>query len=258
MISALISLPLIVGLLIFIVAFVLIGLLAYGITRFIMLKGITADNREIANQLLRVSGALLALLLSLTFADVRSELVRLRDSIDLEAAQIVDMYSDLDIYGTEESKLIQQKLKAYTIALIEKEWEQLSMQSFDLYTFRLAEEIQEDILNLEPESEKQKLLRSNLLEDLDEISDYRQMRQYASKSDPPIFFYISFFGFIVTLGIFAVYPPRKNSMLLLSMYCAFIGVVIYFILALSNPFTGTMKIEPDALNTIINSALKQF
>ena len=256
MISSLLSLPLFLGLIIFIVAFVMIGLLAYGITRRIIKNGITDDNREIANQLLRVSGALLALLLSLTFADVRSELVKLRDSIDLEAAQIVDMYSDLETYGDERSTLIQQKLIHYTRALIEKEWEQLSLQSFDYSTFTLAEEIQDDILMLKPNSSKQELLRSNLLDDIDEISDYRQMRQYAAKSDPPIFFYISLFGYVVTIGIFSVYPPRRNSLILLSFYCAFIGVVIYFILALSNPFNGTMQITPDSLQQILDTVLK--
>ena len=239
----------------FIAASILTGLLSYGITRTIIRKNITEENVKIANQLLRGSGALLALLLSLTFADVRSELGKLRDSIELEAAQIVDMQVDLGIYGTNESQAIQIKLKEYTLALVEREWVKLSQNSFDERAFNLAQEIQEDVLNLQSSSELQNSLRSNLLNDIDEISDYRQLRQYATKADPPIFFYISFFGFILTMGIFSVFPPQRNSLILMAFYCSFIGVVIYFILALSNPFIGSLKIEPEALKTIYESVL---
>ncbi len=257
MISTLISLPIALGLLIFITLFLVIGFSSYAFTRWLIVKNLVPENKEIASQLLRLSGALLALLLSLTFADVRSELIKLSDSIDLEAAQIVDMYSDLEMYGTTDANLIMDKLKEYTKSIIENEWDKLSQNSFDMSTFHLAEEIQEDILNLNPASKKGELLRANLMDDLDEISDYRQMRQYASKTDPPIFFYISLFGFVITIGLFSVYQPNRNSLLLLGFYCAFIGVVVYFILTLSHPFVGTMKIQPETLITIYETFLEK-
>ena len=247
--------PLVPGLIVFNILALGISLGCYGLVRWIFRSRLAPENTEIAAQLIRVSGALLALLLSLTFADVRSELGKLRDSVELEAAQIVDMYNDLAIYEHPQALALQKQLREYVRTVIENDWDKLAYNTGKLGAYNVAMEIQRGILQLPADNSAQEALRANLLLDMDEISDYRQIRLYAAKSEPPVFFYISFFGFLITMGLMAVYPPKRNSLILMGLYCVFIGVVIYFILALGSPFSGTFKIKPKALSTIYETIL---
>ena len=85
---------------------------------------------------------------------------------------------------------------------------------------------------------------------MDEISDHRQTRLYHAKPEPPTFLYIAILGFPLTVMLLAVYPPRPKSILLMCFYCAFIGVVFYFILALNHPFEGIARVSPEPFEVI--------
>jgi len=53
---------------------------------------------------------------------------------------------------------------------------------------------------------------------------------------------------------FGVYRPRGNLVLLVSLYTAFVGVVVYLILAMSDPFQGTLCVDPAPLEYVLEEA----
>ena len=52
------------------------------------------------------------------------------------------------------------------------------------------------------------------------------------------------------MALLAVYPPRRRSLLLMCFYCIFVGVVLYFILALNHPFAGIARVSPEPFEII--------
>ena len=94
-----------------------------------------------------------------------------------------------------------------------------------------------------------------LLQDIDEISDYRQVRYYHAQADPPDFLYIALFGFIITMFLNAINPPDKVSLLLLFIYSTFFGVVLYYILAFNNPFQGAVRVSPEPFQAVLRDFL---
>jgi len=87
-IDTLLGINLIVSLLIFVLGIVLTGFIPYLLGyRFF---GRTADGKtkEVANILFRAVGVLLGLMLSMNYASLRAEYVKIQDSVELEAKEI--------------------------------------------------------------------------------------------------------------------------------------------------------------------------
>lgn len=244
MLTQFLNLPVSLGLTIFVLFIILLGLAAYIVVRKLVPATISEETKNVANSIFRISGALLGLLLSLTFTDIRSEITRVKDSVELEAAQIADMYNDLEHYDSEDAKELRQKLIVFTKTILDEEWIKLEESRGNSKAWQLFGELQLGVLNLMPENARQKALVTRLLQDLDEISDYRQERFYHAKKDPPIYVFIALFGFMITMSLFCVHPPKTTSMIFMSMFSAFVGVVMYFSLAMSQPFDGPMSVSP--------------
>lgn len=250
MLDQFLNLPVPVGLTVFVLAIIALGLIPYLLAHSLLPAHISDETKSVAESVFRISGALLGLLLSLTFADIRSEVTRVKDSVELEAAQIVDIYNDLARYDSEEATALQQKLIDFTKTILDEEWVKLDESRNSSKAWDIFGKLQIGILELKPENERQKVLVSRLLQDIDEISDYRQERFYHAKKDPPIYIFIALFGFMITMALFCVHPPKLASMLFMSMFSTFVAVVMYFSLAMSQPFEGPMSVSPRPFEVI--------
>ena len=220
--------------------------------------GAASDTERMGGSVLRVCGALLGLLLSLTFASVQSKLGKLRDAVELEAAQIVDIHNDLGQFESDKASEAQAKVVAYADALINREWQALANDRLDERAQELFNEIQLRILDLETTTGRQESLRSNLIQDIDEISDHRQARLHHATTDTPIFLYIALFGFLIVSALFAVHPTGKVPSLLFSFYAAFFGVVLYFIMEMNDPFQGMVRVSADPVKVVYKNLLSEL
>ncbi len=255
MLIQLLTLPVLIGISIFLLATVAVGLVSYFVARALIHKPVQDERKNVADSLFRISGALLGLLLSLTFASIREDITKLRDSVELEAAQIADIFNDLARFESEDATALQQKVVDYTRALIEHEWPLLSAGGLSPQAWDIYEDIELGLLDLKTEGPRQESLRSRLLQDIDEISDHRQARLYTAKDDPPFFLYIAMFGFVATMLLFCVHPPSVASIVFLSLFSVFVGTVMYFSFALSHPFDGALSVSPKALELIYGDFL---
>jgi hypothetical protein len=250
MIDWLVRLPLPVGVSLSVFVAISFGLLTHwGVWLFVR-EHATSDLKALAGNLFRISGTLLGLLLSLTFADVRGELVTLRDTIERESAQLADIHADLGRFDSPAAELVRDDIEAYSASVVSDEWAALEEGRISQRTTEIFDEVEVGLLGLKPESPAQETLRSRLLEDVDEITDLRTSRYFHSTVPPPAFLYIAVLGYLCTMGMLGVHEPSSRSLMLMSFYCAFVGMVIYFILSLSHPFEGIARIAPDAFEAI--------
>ena len=187
---------------------------------------------------------MLGLLLSITFANQRVSYFNIKTTIEAEASKLVDIHIDLNLFNSEESKLIQVKVRDYIMSISEDGWLSLYENPFKSRQFVQFLEIYEDINRLEVKNDFEKGLKQNLKSDIDEVSDFLQARVYSTRQESNHLIYTSFFGLTVIMILFAVYPPDKITVGFLTVYVAFIGIVLYFILMMSNPLRGPLQIDP--------------
>ena len=244
MIEFLINQSLGMGLAIFVFITIAFALITYTSFHYLIKDSLHKSHERVGRTLFRVAASLLALILSITFANQRVDYFKLKNSLEAEASKLVDLHLDLELYDTEETILIQEKIRDYIMYISEDGWKSLHKDPFRSRPFVLFQEIYLEINNLEPKTSFQERLKQNLLNDIDLISDYLQVRLYSITTESNHLIYTSVFGLAVIMILFTVYPPDRITIGFLSIYVAFIGVVLYFILMMSNPLKGPLQIEP--------------
>ena len=219
------------------------------------IRGMLAKSHERTGRVLfRTTASLLALLLSFTFANQRVNHYKIKDSLEAEAAKLVDIMVDLWLYNTDEAKDIQEKIRHYITSMLKEDKGPENVNPLLSGPVFIFISINNSILNLSVTNEKQAQLKSNLLADIDEVSDYMQIRSYRLKPEPIYLIYLATFGFIVSSILFSVYRPDKISIAFFTLYNAFVALVLYFIIMMNNPMIGPFKITNEPFKTVIELA----
>ncbi len=206
-----------------------------------------AEIKDATGNLFRVVGWLFTLLLSLTFTDVVSELSLTENAIQKEAAAIEDVYHNLRRLGLEETREARRMLAAYVTAVLEKELPQLANDQLAEEASIAWRQLQDEVLRIPINGRMQETLQAGVIADMDRVSDFRIARLQQAREGPSAVLYVVLFGFLVTMVYFGIYEPRRSMVALLTLYTVFVGVVIYLILAMADPFQGTLSVSSGPL-----------
>ena len=92
--------------------------------------------------------------------------------------------------------------------------------------------------------------------DLDSMSNYRLERLHYALSPPPFFLLVVICGMVVVMVCLGVYQPSRSLVFLVSFYLSFVGLTVYLILSLSDPFQGLPGVDPASLENVLNEMLR--
>jgi hypothetical protein len=195
------------------------------------------------NNVFRVVGLLVGLMLALSFSEVISELKTIRRAVQQEAVAISDIFEGIKLYDIDKTRELRAILFEYSKAVINDEWSTLADDSLSQQVESFRRQFAEAVINLKSVNSTQEKLMSFIIADFDALSDFRIIRLNSALAEPPVFTYIIIFGYLVTMACFGVYPPQTPLVVLISFYTFFIGLVLYLILQLSDPFQGDIGVS---------------
>jgi hypothetical protein len=251
MIEFILSLSTWAGFLIAIVFSTVCGLVVYLLSYKMISRYKSDELQEPANNVFRVVGVLVSLMLSLAFAEVVVDLRSVENAIEREAVAISDIFRDLEQFDIEGTREIRSILIDYTQAIIDDDWPSLADDRLGQRAGPLYMQLEARLMELEPVTQPQKYLLSRLLADVDDVYDYRLIRLDKALSKPPLYIYAVFFGFLLTMACLGAYRPQIPVLTLNSLYTVFIGMVLYLILALSDPFKGGLAVDPTTHENLV-------
>lgn len=239
----LLKLDLASGLLVFVPLVLIIGISIYLISANLIQPKLQKGQERVGRVLFRVGASLLALILSVTFANQRVDYFKLKNSMEEEAAKLVDIHMELDFFNDPSAGEIQSEIREYIIDITENSWISPHGDALDSIPFRRFREIYWGIVNLQVDSPIHKTIQENMISDCNMVLDRLQIRYYSSPQESNPLLYSTFFGLAAIMLIFGVYPPNRITILFLTLYVAFIGIVLYFIIVMSNPLEGPLQLK---------------
>lgn len=251
MIEFILSLPTWIGCAFAMVSTTVLGLVVYVVSYKLIEKSKNVNLKEPINNLFRLVGILVSLMLSLAFGEVIAGWHAIKNAIDREAVAISDTYINLKYFDSEGTKEIRAILIEYTQAVIDDDWPAMANDRLGQRTSALKRQFTEKVIELKPTNSIQKEIRSHILADIDTMSDYRLIRLNHSMAKPPVYILVIIFGFLVSMACFGAYQPHFPLIALVSLCTLFIGMVLYLILAMSDPFQGATIIDPAPFEYLI-------
>jgi len=244
MIEFILSLPLIVGGIVSMALATVVGLAVYFIFHKLIDRHQRSDLKDPTSSLFRVVGMLVSLMLSLAFAEVVIDMRAVENAAGREVIAISDMFHDLQRFDVDDTHDLQVLLAEYAQAIIDDDWPALTEDKLGQRADSLRIQLEDGVLALRPDSPDQEVIRNRLLADVDAVSDYRMIRLDSALSEPPIYLFSIYVGFLITMACFGAYRPQAPLILLVSLYTLFVGLVLYLILSLSDPYQGGTGVNP--------------
>lgn len=224
---------------------------AYLTMRFLLGRDAHKDKELAASVLTRIA-ALHALILALVFAQEMVDYQQLRTESAIEANAVSDIYNDANRAAAPNSPEIAGAMIEYLRRVISDEWLSLAKER------RLAEsawleweKAYEATLTIEPSDDRQAALREHMLSAIHTISEQRVKREMIGQDEiSGLFWFAAISGLLFSAAAYYPYDPERRSVLLLSMFGGFTGIVLFLIYALSNPYNSPGALRPGAFERL--------
>ncbi len=217
----------------------------YALMRVLMSRAPNARTQDLAASVVFRVSALHGLVLALVFASEVVEYNQLSFESASEVNAISDIYFDSMRYG-EGTEAIRTAMRAYLDYIPTEEWNSLG-RTGDLSgsAWVAWDDAYTAILDLTPASPRQDALRDNMLDKIHAIAENRDMREYQAKTGLNVLFWIAaIVGVVMVSAGYYTFAPTRDNVILLSIFSAYTGFILFTIYAMSNPFSDPAALKP--------------
>jgi hypothetical protein len=250
MLDFLLDLPAWVGVLIMTSSISLLGLCTAILSKRLLKSSITKEHEKIGRLLFRVTAGLIALLISLSYANERVNQSKIIDSLEEEASLIVNLMIGLDNLESPEANEVAEALVDYVELTIDEHWENIDSNPFFSGATNALIGANKLIYHLPAETIQEELQRNMLIRDANQLTKLMQIRIYSEHSLVPYLIFILIVALIFMWVFFSIYKLDFVALFFLSLYNIIIAILIYFIFVLSNPLIGPLKIDAHSFSII--------
>jgi hypothetical protein len=199
------------------------------------------------------------LILALVYAQELDDFKGVRNTLTQETVAVSDVYNDARRYGGPEAGPIRTGLAQYVAAVVHEEWPMLGAgKGLSGKAWSEWEDVYQRILALPPTTERDRFLAGRMRDRVVTIAGFRQTREsVVTARFSEMFWAPALIGLALVSVAFFVYRPTRNHLILLSIFGAYSGVILFFIYAFANPFSLPGKLEPAPFEELLDGEIGQ-
>lgn len=241
----------------FICGTIALTLVVYGLNRRAFARQITTDTRDLAGSVIFRVSALHGLILALVFAQELSDFNNIRNDLVKEATAVADIYNDMTRYGSAEVDTIHAALSAYVNHVTLVEWPHLTGGGgLTAAGWTTWDTVYLHVLDLAPQTPREVALRNHMIQRAQDIAALRQGRDNSAINPMnKVFWLAALSGVILVAAPYFIYAPTPLHLLLLSLYGAYSGGIMFLIYAFSDPYAEPGALPPVAFERLLDTAI---
>jgi hypothetical protein len=250
--------PLIIGSL---CAFAILGLLVVRRTVLPRLR-IRVEDSEFTGSMLQavmvfygLAVALIAVSVFETYSDVSA-------IVSVEASELGALYRDASSYPEPTRQQLQAELRDYTRYVIDTAWPAQRSGQVALRGVAMLNRFQQTMTRFEPATEGQRVLHAEALRAYNQLVEARSLRIDAARNTglPGVLWVVVLAGAAIGLTasfFFKVEDVRLHAVMV-ALLAAFIGLVIFMIMAFDRPFRGDLGLEPHPYQQVYDVVMRDL
>jgi len=176
--------------------------------------------------------------------------------VQQEAVRVSNLLRDAQVFPDPLRKDLRDKLVAYGKAVVNDEWNTMAKRQPSPLASKAYEGIWETIYKIQPETERERAFYKESITRLNELGGIRRSRLSSSQSRIPSLLWVLLIGGAVISIAFTYLFGAKNNcshMLAVGSIAGLIGFTLFLILAMSCPFSGSLRISPDPLASVLQA-----
>ncbi len=200
--------------------------------------------------IITLSGLLIGFLLNQAQTNFRE----VQSLVSREAGQINNLDRLLVRYGDPAIALVRKELFEYMNSIVNDEWDLMKNGQGSKRTHMLWRGISRKLLSLEPQTNRQTAMYTDILKKGEEVAESRESRiERSSVRLPNLFWVVIVICMAALLGINTLFLPSDSFFMGLKILPVTLGALISLLVITDQPFKGQSSVKSDPFLKIIES-----
>jgi hypothetical protein len=180
------------------------------------------------------------------------------DLVTKEASSLGALYRDLSGYPQPNRERLQGDLREYTRSEIERDWPQQQRGIVPSEGTHRLRQFTEDLLTFRPADLRDEVVHTETLRQVNNYMDIRGSRLTSvTVGIPVVLWWVVGIGAVIALLLVAMLDMEIHVHLILgAALSAFLGLVIFLIAAMDNPFRGEVSVTPDPFRQVYETLMQ--
>lgn len=248
------SLPWSLGALIMMLVLVFFTIIGILIVRKTVNPKVLKSHHDVAAVVFANVGVLYAVLLGFTVVNVQQRFDKLKETAQVEAAYIAELYRDSEVFPDEAKQEIRRTLKVYGDSILSKEWE--LMRTARLLGSQNLNNVWQAYYAIEPKTNREIAWYSQSIDKLNNMMNARLTRIIGSKeslgTEMWCFLLLGAFVLIGFLGFFGL-ESLTSHLLMGCILASLTGFLLFLIYSLDTPFSGNLTVSPSVFDHVLKT-----
>jgi hypothetical protein len=179
------------------------------------------------------------------------------DLVTREASSLGALYRDLTGYPQPDRERLQGDLREYTRSEIERDWPQQQRGIVPSEGTHRLRQFTEDLLTFRPADLRDEVVHAETLRQVNNYMDFRRSRlNSVTVGIPAVLWWVVGIGAVIALLLVAMLDMEIHVHLILGAALSmFLGLVIFLIAAMDNPFRGEVSVTPDPFRQVYETLM---
>jgi nitrate reductase gamma subunit len=181
-----------------------------------------------------------------TYADVQNR-------VDHEAVALGALYRDIGAYPDPVRAALQNDLRIYTRQVIDVGWPMQQRGIVPNNASGALADFQRDFMSWEPSTERQKILSAEAYRAFNDLTERRRARLNSVTAEMPgPLWIVVIAGAMLSIATTWFFHTASFSMhfWMTILFSALIGLLIYLVASLDNPYRGHVSVSPEPLQRV--------
>jgi len=247
------------------IPFFILGLIVIGgasvfsITGLLIVRHFIPHSRlkahhDVADPLLGAISAVYAVLLAFVVVTVWNGFDRTNANVEQEANYLADIYRDAEAFSPDFRQRVISLLREYRQAVVNYEWKTMANGRMSPEVEGLMRKIWSLYTTYQPKSPTEQSFFDESVRKLNSFRELRRLRLMDSKSGiHPLLWLVLAIGALTTISFTFLFGTEniKAQIIMVVLLSVVISLILFTIMELDFPFTGTVSISPRPFEEIL-------
>lgn len=213
---------------------------------------------EMINSALQSFFVLFGLLLGLVAVATYQDYSYVNDVVDKEASSIGALYRDFTAYPAPIRAELHDRLREYARFTIEDGWPQQRKGIVPTGGTDRVNALFQVLVAFEPFKKSEEIFHAEALRQFNHFVELRRSRlANVTGGLPPVLWWVVAVGALLNIVLIWIQDMEIHVHLILgAVLASILGLVIFLIAALDNPFRGTVSVEPDPIVLVYETLMQ--
>jgi hypothetical protein len=233
---------------------VVISLIGLWLVRKFAPYEIMEGHKEIAGFIYGILGTIYAVILGFSVIFLWEQYHDAEIIADREASQLSDLHRLAQALPAAQRDPFTSALLKYCTLVVEEEWTLMDQRKPSANAHEQLMQIWQKGQAFEPVTEREKIILAKIVDTLANLDDARRSRLLAARSTlPKPLWFVLIAGAVITIGFSYLFGLRSvvAHTVITIFLAASIGLGLFLIAALEGPFSGSLRLSPDAFTAVL-------